>query len=56
MSVGLNNKQKVKTMKTYQVIARTLGAMRRCEKSGNTEWADRHQAITEARADVINAR
>lgn len=29
-------------MKTYQVIARTLGALKRCIDSGNTEWIERH--------------
>lgn len=29
-------------MKTYQVIARTLGALDRCAKSNNTEWVVKH--------------
>lgn len=30
-------------MKTYQVIARTLGARLRCEASNNQEWINKHQ-------------
>ncbi len=36
-------------MKTYQVIARTLGALRRCEQTQEThqEWIDKHSARLE---------
>lgn len=39
-------------MKTYQVIARAIGARNRCEQTGNIEWQNRWQArIAELVAD-----
>lgn len=31
-------------MKTYQIIARTLGALRRCEAQNNLAWIAKHRA------------
>jgi len=31
-------------MKRYEAIAKALGAMKRCEQAGNTEWQGKHEA------------